>query len=1231
MKRVALVLSMLIFAASAVTLLFLYGGRNVHIVSPTGTKEAAAVSLEPASSQRLELPLNKPQRVDFSIDETSFADLSVREREDQYRDWLLFAAVAALQSSAEDYSNVLYDLPASRQGYMRPVGNFEFGETRSRFVGGGRVLALVPAGRPPAERKDLLAQIADEQRKNLGTSFDRLTVVEYELDAAHASGALTKREDIDYATLFSAEYGYSEKAVTKLSDLDEFMMNAADLTLVRKTANGLLLGGRRLLSRKYRSIGAEEIATVWQAEQKIQVMLARKSAITEAFDARWSYRTYKTAYEKDELDREYQDDLRKTKEQLDREFKNVKLVNGSGFSLDPGIDYPGLKQAFDRFAPSLEKIAPDLVSREDASAVSLSLSDRDVLPLRRLQVKVSETTPILGELIHAVERENSYQAARYDGALQGTEVGMVLFYTDLLAKLWTIDFVKTSPRHGIISEFLDDPSVPTSAIYEAEKRALPYARLWFGHSNLGFQVAEQKSAVFLARGVTRIYSAGSDPLKPGEEVETSAFLAASTDWWNDHYEEVARYEQEYERLNEIMKWSIVIGWLNESNEGARLGFLANVQVDHSKVFPDWVLHHPELKFNRWSDIHFFPAGYKGTTTEALPLLNGPVTEGGVSLASKGALRRAPIASDLEKTILRSNLDYAATGAKDSLTTLEGVGFKFSKTDVNRVSVLAQAKPAAKFRGATVQFARSEVERTVVTQSNAVRVETRLAERPIGDLEIGRSSNGFRVGWRAREIDRAHGLARALSASRQPDALLLQDPAVETVVKLPGDASYAVKLSDSQQWVRFAPEQRPSVDIAGGWQLRAAVDENQAVRTMQASLINDSDLSTLIGRHVVIETSDGGKPLLRAGGDAATGPARTIEVDFGGGTRLSAWTEPPSEAVHLGAKGGSSVDPALFARRLSPDDIKAIRAAASNDNTPVLRLADKSRLSSDFAAAFQDRDFEKIAGAIATDPKTSRVALDVQMQNDLRHDFELLRNKGANEALRDLDRLIEIYGHQPELTLRRGLVEIERGNVKAAVESVQLRAPRPLNNRQAFFDEVNARYVKGSTQAKADIYRYAEFADWQDRIARTRAGGLIEPTIAADGRFDFQYRLNDLSAVKQVSAAEGAGLRGKDFIVYSQDGASLNKLDWTTSVDESLRTIVSGKLGTVSRLEQQDIAHFRPSVVWSPDHAVAFKATQTHSFDFSVNGYQACNSLVGTCANDNDSNKRKDNVYLVAAK
>ena len=66
-----------------------------------------------------------------------------------------------------------------------------------------------------------------------------------------------------------------------------------------------------------------------------------------------------------------------------------------------------------------------------------------------------------------MERRNAYQAARYDGDLQGTEVGMVLFDTDLLAKLWAIDFDESSPRRGFIRGFIDHPTAPHSLIYEA--------------------------------------------------------------------------------------------------------------------------------------------------------------------------------------------------------------------------------------------------------------------------------------------------------------------------------------------------------------------------------------------------------------------------------------------------------------------------------------------------------------------------------------------------------------------------------------------------------------------------------------------------------------------------------------------------------------------------------------------------------------------------------------------
>jgi hypothetical protein len=208
MKRLFTIAAAVVLAICVLQMLYLSFGRNGQssdAVQALQPKTVEPLRSEPsaaqASGRRLDLPTNIKQAVDFSVDEGSFADFTAREREDQYRDWLLFAAVAALQPSAEEYNKILFDLPASRQGYMRPTGTFEFGETRSRFIGNGRGLALIPAGARDAQRKDFLALIADEQRKNLGGPFDSLIVVEYELDVAHARAALTRRDDVGYPRL----------------------------------------------------------------------------------------------------------------------------------------------------------------------------------------------------------------------------------------------------------------------------------------------------------------------------------------------------------------------------------------------------------------------------------------------------------------------------------------------------------------------------------------------------------------------------------------------------------------------------------------------------------------------------------------------------------------------------------------------------------------------------------------------------------------------------------------------------------------------------------------------------------------------------------------------------------------------------------------------------------------------------------------------------------------------
>jgi hypothetical protein len=1245
MRKIFSIAAAAVLAICAIQVLYLAFGRDDTSSDVKPSSRANAIEplrVEPASQtagRNLELPRNVKQAVDFAVDEGSFADFTARERRDQYLDWLLFTTVAALQPSAEEYNKILFDLPTSRQGYMRPVGNFEFGETRSRFIGNDQALALIPAKATAAQRKDFLASIADEQRKNLGGRFQSLVVVEYELDAEHARGALTRRDDIGYAALFSAEYGYHEALVTNAVELGQFMKVVPDLTAIELAPTGLKLGGRQLLARKYRSIDIEQVATVWQSEQKLHKALddwmARRKQAFDELDSRWAGRLVSRS-EKEQIEKQLEREAEEVNERFAKEYRTLKLVGGSGFSLDPAVDFEGLKKDFASAAPSISSTEPSMAPL--VSAASEGLANNDIVPFLKLVAALSRRNLPMGLSFEELKRKDSYQAARYDGELQGTEVGMVLFYTDLLAKLWAIDYERSSPRHRDIRDFVDHPSIEQSQIYWAESEKYNQARLWFGYTDLGFQLVGNKDGVLFARNVTRIYSAGSNPLKPGVETAASVFLAGPITWWNDHYEEVAQFEPEYERLNQIMKWSVAIGWLNEIQKGDRLGYLAGIPVDRSKVFPTWAANHANLRFGRWHDVGFHPAGYKGAQTEALPLLSGPVTEGGVSLASKDVAKRAPLAEDLERVASRSTIDYAAS-TKDTLKGLDGTIFKFGRGDARLASTIAKAKPEAKFRGPATQLAHSDVQRTIAVRADFVGVETKVADVPLGEFDVGRVPNGFRVGWRAREVDRALSIARTLSSSPLPDVAILGDPTVEAAIKLPGEAAYVVKLQGSPRWVRLAPEERPSVDIAPDWQIRTAEPGAGAVRRMQASVVDEAQVRGIVATqtHVVLEGGADGRPLLRLASEDVPADLRVVDVEIGT-ERLSAWLQPPADSLAIKAKGGSEFDTIGLARRLGREEIDAIRKTAANSNVPpIVRVAGASRARADLPSALENRDFRTAASAIADDPEGAYQVLNARLTSDLQANSALLQSRGPNAALHDLDRLIAVYGEQPDLMLQRGLIQIERGSPQLARESAMAKVPGPLRNRQVFFDEVNARLRSAPDHARADILRFAEYVDWQDiaiRPGRVASEGIsVRPAVVAD-RFDFEIQLAAMPRGKPLSLADFDNLpRGKG-LVYRQESAGLNAVDWTASTDQSLRQVIAGDLGKVIRLPQQDIAHFRPVQIWAPEHALPFKGLESSIHHLPAGagngGYQACNLLTDACSKS-DQDQGRQEVYLVVAK
>ena len=75
-----------------------------------------------------------------------------------------------------------------------------------------------------------------------------------------------------------------------------------------------------------------------------------------------------------------------------------------------------------------------------------------------------------------------------------------------------------------------------------------------------------------------------------------------------------------------MKWSLVVTWLNQQEQGQKLNFLQGEKVERGNWFPDWVRQRPQLRYQAWDKINFYPRGYNGTTTEALPRLTSDTGE-----------------------------------------------------------------------------------------------------------------------------------------------------------------------------------------------------------------------------------------------------------------------------------------------------------------------------------------------------------------------------------------------------------------------------------------------------------------------------------------------------------------------------------------------------------------------------------------------------------------------------
>lgn len=923
MRKLIDILSLVGIAVSIPTIAHLYS-----LDTPTQTiaaeQTATLSSTKPTEITFKDFPLERPQFIDFTVDELSLKQLSEREQKNQLRDWLLFAVASDRGLADNQMGEKLKSLPTNRLT-SQPSSNWQYGDTRSLSLGNGKVIVLVPKQASSQKRAEALAAIADKHRQELGDRASELVVFDYEIDLKKQYGLLTRRLEVAAQSFFTpGSYGYYETSIETSNELQTFLKQVDTITFVQPQKSTLVLGGRKL-DRPNAGIDVEDVAALWQSGKKIQ-------------------------------------------------------APGSGFSLNPSYDYRSLEAAFARLQPDLQKLTKAPPSVLQIQTAKNRLRQNDELPFLVLihQLLGSRDPEAVkqGEKLLTEVSNYRFQVARYDGKLRGTDVGMVLFYTDLLTKLWAINYLNQANQ-------LPTVTLKPSSQVNIEPVALqPGDRLTSIQLRLGpdRNIAAKKvdrDRLLLAHHATQLYVAAYNPFEPKDVKTRSAATNAFLRWWNSHYEEVFTQEEpQYNRLNEIIKWSLVISWLNDTNQRQLLKMLDGINVKRDHWFPDWAeANRNQLKFQQWERIGFHDRGYKGTTTETLPALtvksahpSGQVVSGGVTLSTQNTLlaRRIRIRSnspDLPPTPprpdpppLASPRDIPNINPKPGVNIPNFSGSNFTPPIEPPPPTTASAKEGIQFSYVVDDWDNANVRRNISYKDDGFEVKTALDGIEAESFDVERIQNGFEIGWSGEDTLERQKLISYLieNPTSHPnlEETLRQNPDVEALVKLPTDPpSYLVKLHEVDRWIKVVPKEQPNLFLAG--------------------------------------SSKRGTPLPRVS-------SSNFDVSW--------------------------VDQATVEKQLAEGTAESIRLP-------------NQKIESTFAEDLRHQKYEQIAKEVVADPQKLKKHLETR----LKRIDQLIQQQQYAKAGSQVEELIQLYGPQPDLVLYRAAVRISRDrmNVEAVNAGVSV--------------------------------------------------------------------------------------------------------------------------------------------------------------------------------------------------
>ncbi|MBE8516438.1 hypothetical protein ILP97_02725 [Amycolatopsis sp. H6(2020)] len=692
------------------------------------TAALVAWLLWPEPSPAVERVAGPSHLVSYAAAAGRLAGLDAAEADEQIRDWARLALAAGLELDTAQVRDNLYDTFPLRDMGFADVARQPSGPGRTLLDGTDTLHVLVPGGDPHEARTVGLA--LDQHRTDSGSDARLVQVHHYAIEGGDRTIRITD-DDAVTAEAARAKYGYVTEQVGNPENLAAFLARTSSLSTIEDRGGEPWAGGWAWPGEPAGLLDAEDVSV-------LQRGYAQRSGPTP------------------------------------------------GFSLDPSHS----STEADLLA-SVPGLRPDLaarIARDDWAGSTKSPAELGELVDEALfngnvpaETLTSAGLPAdrtaLWDVQNALNHQPVYSEARYDGGLAGTKVGMTLFYTDYVAKNWVADVgtgVPTAAVGGFVRE--SDAVTPWSEC-DRSGGAGESGRLWFAQSDAAF--AYRDGRVSLGANTTRLFSrANATGDGQGKEVEPTYAFGRGLRWWDRHYQAVADYEQQYERLDQIMRWSGALEWLVDKTS-ARLPQLPDSQIRSDWKFADWYRGHDELKERGDVSFVFPPSAHQEAVvpipSKASPHCGSLSIRGGVSLADRSARTadkdfRAHLPTGIDRAGLQdpsSSFDQASgSGRIAEVTALDdhaGVADSTVRTvrpapgGGSATSVEATGRKVAPYGGLKVWRAEQAPRRfDIELRAARGRVSQRMSMQgtDLGELVATRQSSDLvTVQWRRGPVDR----------------------------------------------------------------------------------------------------------------------------------------------------------------------------------------------------------------------------------------------------------------------------------------------------------------------------------------------------------------------------------------------------------------------------------------------------------------------------------------------